>query len=206
MSGGAGFGGMAGDAGTGGNAGASGQAGAAGALVTSSIVSGSDDVNEDGPDFAASQASVWFGTGDSPDQGYTGLRFASVPIPAGVTVLDAWLELYAPSNQPQPIEVLLGVESNANCKVFSTGQPPSGRDLTAAVPASASEPWDAQAYNRFGDLSAPVQEVVNLPSWSEGSPMCVVVQGQGPALTTRFTTSYDGDSALAPRLHIRYVP
>jgi len=51
------------------------------------------------------------------------------------------------------------------------------------------------------DLSGIVQEVIDLPGWSSGNSMVVVIEGFGE----RTVESYDGESENAPLLVVTYV-
>ncbi len=52
------------------------------------------------------------------------------------------------------------------------------------------------------DLSPIVHEIVNREGWSSGNALAFVITGTG----RRTADAYDGDPALAPRLHITYRP
>lgn len=215
--GGTGAGGIAGSGGSGGagaggggaggaaGGGAGGAAGAAGAAVSTTIIAGVDDVNEDVNGFEAGATTVWIGTTD-PIKSLTGLRFREVKVPAGATLIDAQLEFYDATGQSQSLDISIAAEADLNCKQFSGGQPPSGRELTSSVAFVSSSPWSAGIYNSVGSVKKPLEEVFGQTGWVSGNSVCMILKGKGTPSSFRYAVSYEGSAAQAPRLVIHYVP
>jgi hypothetical protein len=193
----------------GGSAGSGGTSGAAGAPGEAVLVVGTglDDVNEDGTTFSASGLTVWLGTGDTATASFTGLQFKGVPVPAGVTILEARLEFFDTEGQSEQIDVVLAADADPNCRSFNPGQRPSGRALTSATVTHVSKaPWVKDQYNAVEDLVQVVQEVVSLPGWAPGNSLCIIGQGNSETKSRRLGVAFEAGPARAPRLILRYEP
>jgi hypothetical protein len=212
--GGTGAGGIAGSGGSGGagaggggaaGAGAAGAAGAAGTPVTTTLSDGIDDVNEDSTGYHPDSPTVWIGTADDSTKSVTGLRFRGVEVPAGATVDDAWIELFDMTGQSQSLNISMAAELDASCKPYNSGQPPSKRNnLTTSKDFTSSAAWQADTYNRVGSVKEPLQEVISLPGWSSGNPVCLIIRGKGIPFSMRYGVSYEGSTTEAPVLVVRY--
>lgn len=70
---------------------------------------------------------------------------------------------------------------------------------------TASVPWNtvgsAELDQQIPDLSWVIQEIVNLPDWTAGNPLAVIIDGAAK----RVAESFNGVSSAGPPLHITYV-
>jgi hypothetical protein len=114
----------------------------------------------------------------------SGFRFASVPIPQGAVITQAYIR-FTVDNQihgipdTEAINVIFQGELLANSATFSTTNPPSSRSpLTQAVSWSigANDPWDAYETRNTPDIKSIVQAIVNLPDWDSGDPLTLIVR------------------------------
>jgi PKD repeat protein len=171
--------------------------------ITPQVNSSSDDVNENGSSFQATNPTVWVGTNPS----YTGLRFNNLGIPAGATISEAHLEFYVQNGQWIIVDVLIAAEAADNSMTFSSASRPSSRPLTTnRIEHHSNVSWPTNTWNILtGNLSGVVQEVVSRPGWQSGNSLSIIVKGIGSPFGRKFVTSYDGNPAFAPRLVIQYT-
>ena len=132
-----------------------------------------------------------------------GLRFAYATIPQGAFIVEAHLEFTADETGSAPTSLVFHGEASDDAVPFS----PSATSITGRPTTTISVNWDdVPAWDTVGgthvspDLSPIVYEIVHREGWSAGNAMAFVVTGTG----RRTADAYDGDPALAPRLHITY--
>ncbi|HEX7003942.1 MAG TPA: hypothetical protein VF168_07130 [Trueperaceae bacterium] len=147
-----------------------------------------------------------------PSHGTTqdvGLRFTGVSIPAGATVESAFIVFTADADDPgndSPVTVTIHGEADANASSFANdpdGAPSgdiSGRATTSAqVDWQINEAWAAGAEVQSADVSAIVQEIVDMEGWAAGNAMAFIITG---ADSTNYRTAQSFDGGAAPVLHI----
>jgi hypothetical protein len=167
----------------------------------------SDDVNEDGGNFRVYYPLVWVGTGANVAQSFTGLRFNNLPMPNKATITEAYLEVYSPSYSWIRIDLLIAADASGDSPPFRWVSRPSLRWLTMQkVEHHSNRAWSAGSWNRLGNVTAIVQEVVNRPDWQTGHSLSLILKGIGKQWGRKFVASYEGDPMHAARLVIRYVP
>lgn len=113
-----------------------------------------------------------------------GLRFASVPLPAGALVTSAHIQFTADETGSDATSLEIAAEAADNAAGFLTNR----YDLTrrALLPSRivwTPPPWPVAGENgpaqRTPSLVALVQEIVNRPGWMPGNAMAFLVSGQG---------------------------
>lgn len=131
-----------------------------------------------------------------------GLRFASVPVPAGVSITDAHIEFVVDEATSGATSLTIHGQAADNPGTYSL----TAYDLTNRPNTSAAVAWpNVPAWNTIGqiqqtpNLAAIVQELVNRPGWSSGNAMAFVIQGTG----TRTAEAFEGTTA--PRLIIDFA-
>jgi hypothetical protein len=173
--------------------------------LTVSVNSASDDVNEDGANYSGT-GQIWFGTGEFPTSSFTGLRFNNVSIPKGATILSAHLELYTPQSSWMTIDLRIAGQAADNAAAFSSSSKPSSRPLTTAfINHSSNVNWPTKTWISLDEMKPVIQEIISRPGWKSGNSLAVIVKGttNGP-WGRKYTQSYDGGAAFAPRLVITY--
>ncbi|MEO8609209.1 MAG: choice-of-anchor Q domain-containing protein [Chloroflexota bacterium] len=174
--------------------------------VTDQVAKSSDDVNEDGSTYDATNPLLWFGTGQSTSKSYLGLRFTNLEIPKGATITEAHIEVYTASAQWINMRILIGADAVDNSATFTSATRPSTRTFsTARVDYRSNTPWMGGTWNDIGDVKAVIQEIVNRTGWQSGNSLAILIKGLGAQWGRKFVTSYDGDPAHAPRLVISYA-
>jgi hypothetical protein len=139
-----------------------------------------------------------------------GLRFTDVQVPAGVEIVEAWIEFEADATDSAPTVLTLRGEAAADATPFSTAP----NDLSARPTTAAATSWDVGPWldettgpeTRSPSLAAIVQEVVDQPSWARGNSLAILITHDGAGTSDRVAESFDGYGPAAALLHVEYVP
>lgn len=175
------------------------------ATATFVISAGADDVNEDGSSFVPGDGQVWLGSGQDPDSSYTGLRFASVSIPAGATVTSARLEFVPTTTQWSQLSFEIAAEASTSSAPLTSAARPSQRSLLPPrIDHESNAQWLAGSRFALEDVSALVQAVVAQPGWTAGRPMTLILRGTGSAWARKQVASAEAGAATAPRLVVTF--
>jgi peptidoglycan/xylan/chitin deacetylase (PgdA/CDA1 family) len=134
-----------------------------------------------------------------------GLRFAGVSIPAGATIINAWVQFKVDEAGTAGCVLAVHGHDTDNAASFDASNGNiSARPLTAASTVWAPDGWPAvgaaAVSQRTTDISDVVQEIVDRPGWSSGNAMALVLTGSGK----RVAESFDGEPNGAPLLHIEF--
>jgi len=174
--------------------------------ITVQVSVSSDDANQDGTTLSLTSPTIWVGNGSSTASSYTGLRFNSLPIPQGAAITSAHLEVFSSQSQWLSISLSIAAEAAGNSPTFSTGNLPSQRILTTQQVAHTSNTqWLSSTWYSLNEMKLVIQEVVNRADWQSGNSLAVILKGTGGSWGRKFTGSYDGSIANAPKLVISYV-
>lgn len=127
-------------------------------------------------------------------------RFVDVTIPKGAKITAAYMSFNVTDIYGTPPECALLFEKAANPSAVSSTSDGENRAITTNyIGYAASEVgWQDTA-----DISAIIQELVDAYDYSAGSAM-QMFYGGAPGTNYGLVTSYDGNSSLAPKLHIEY--
>ncbi|NNL91321.1 MAG: hypothetical protein HKO66_03715 [Saprospiraceae bacterium] len=169
--------------------------------VTFSVVSSTDDAYEkDNGDMKLSDNDLELG-----EEGYIGLRFQNVTVPAGATVVAAHIEFTADGNEDKnPSSVLISGELEAYATSFlSSDYNISGRALTTNSESWVYGDWDNDSNYSSPDISNMIQEIIDLNLWSLGNQMAFVLKATGSK--KRKAYSSDKYPSKAPKLVITYT-
>jgi hypothetical protein len=139
------------------------------------------------------------------DDQEVGMRFTGVDIPAGATILEAWLQFQADETGAGAISLTLQGEAVDDAATFTTRNANvSSRPRTAAASVWSPPAWPAKYVQgpdqRTSDIAAVIQEIVDRPGWSSGNALAILVTGTG----TRTAESFDRNPSAAPLLHVLY--
>ncbi len=142
-------------------------------------------------------------TTDGTTQQVVGMRFAPVGLPAGATIVNAYVQFEVDEVSTATTTLTIGGEASDNPGTFQgTAFYISSRPRTAATVAWTPPAWPtiqlAGADQRTPDLRGVVQELVDRPGWRAGNAIVILVRGSG----RRTAEAFDGTSA--PRLHVEY--
>ena len=139
-----------------------------------------------------------------------GLRFRDVPISQGATIERAYLQFQVDEATSGPAALLIEGEAVGDSLPLTTTQGDiSGRLRTAAWAGWSPADWptigERDARQRSSDLTAVVQEIVDLPDWGAGSALTLILGALDEA-TDRVAEAWDGSTPGAPALHVEYTP
>jgi len=133
-----------------------------------------------------------------------GIRFQNITIPPGSTITNAYIQFRARYSDNAATNLIIRGEAVNNPPTFAL----SGYEITNRMAGStaASVPWNpprwwANTSYQTSDITDIVQELVDMPGWSNGNPMVFFIDGAG----SRRAYSLDYSSWRAPRLHIEYT-
>ncbi|MBN1673930.1 MAG: lamin tail domain-containing protein, partial [Kiritimatiellae bacterium] len=134
-----------------------------------------------------------------------GLRFRDVGIPQGASILEAYVQFKVDEVSSEGTALTIRGQAADSAATFTT----AAGDIGARPTTTASVAWSPAAWSSVGaagsaqrtpDLAAVVQEIVGRAGWSSGNALALLISGSGK----RVAEAYDGDSAGAPLLHVRY--
>jgi K319-like protein len=133
-----------------------------------------------------------------------GLRFASIAIPRGSTIIRAYVQFRVDKTTSTATTLSIRGEANDNAATFTTATANvSSRPRTAATVAWSPPAWTtvgaAGSAQRTADLSPVIQTIVNRAGWSEGHALALIITGQGK----RVADSFEG--GFAPILHVEFA-
>lgn len=135
-----------------------------------------------------------------------GLRFQNVTIPAGATIITAYVQFTVDEQSTAATSLVIEGQATLNPTTFSA----SSRDVSNRPRTNAAVAWIPVAWATVGEaaeaqrtpnLAAIVQELVNQPGWSSGQALVLLITGTGE----RVAEAYDGEVAKAPLLHVEYA-
>jgi hypothetical protein len=136
-----------------------------------------------------------------------GLRFQNVDLPPSATVTNVYVQFTTDATRSLTVNALIVAgERTANAAPFTTAiNNVSARVRTNATAAWSPPLWtiidEAGPGQRTPDLSAVVQEIIDLPGWQSGNAIAVIVTGEG----RREAYAFEGDPARAPVLYVEYL-
>ncbi len=141
--------------------------------------------------------------GDSPGPQTVGLRFTGVGVPAGATIVDAYVQFQADEVSTGLASMVIQGQAADNPGTFTSAKfDVSSRPRTGASVNWVAAPWNVKnergPAQRTPDLSNIIDEIVGRPGWQAGQALVVIFTGTG----TRTAEAVEG--ARAPVLHIEY--
>lgn len=141
----------------------------------------------------------------------SGIRFRNVTVPQGATIISAYLRLRANLDADlDDANVIIYGELNATPAAFSTWADFDGRTKTNvlnAVQWTAIEHMTQGDYYNSPDISAVIQEIVDLGGWASGNNLAILIYDDGSTAAPaaeRYTGSFDDATYGPPYLYITY--
>lgn len=174
-------------------------------IISSTINSGSDDIEEyqsNGYMYLTSTDLEIVQDGSTLQK--VGLRFNGINVPQGSTIEYAYIQFTADEDDSAATNLDVHAEDADNAAAFSTTYYDlSNRTTTNAMVNWVPSTWtkgDAGSAQQTPDLSTVVQEVVNRAGWASGNSMAMIISGSG----IREAESYEGLASGAAKLFIEY--
>jgi hypothetical protein len=132
-----------------------------------------------------------------------GLRFTGVALPAGATMINAYVQFQARASQSVATNLLIQGEASDNAATFLA----SAGNITARQRTAASVQWlppkwvkgQAGSAQQTPSLTAILQEIFARPGWVPGNAVVFIISGTGKRVARSFE---DGG---APVLNIEYI-
>ena len=134
-----------------------------------------------------------------------GIRFPSLSVPSGATVVRAWLQFTTDEVTTATTTLTIAAQAADNPATFvSTSRNVSSRTRTTATVGWSPAAWPTAGQRgtaqQSPDLSAPLQQVFSRTGWASGNAVVLLITGTG----TRTATAFDKSAANAPVLHVEY--
>ncbi len=132
-----------------------------------------------------------------------GMRFTNVTVPAGATILNAYVQFQVDEVSTDATSLTIRGQAANNPGTFTTtSQNVSSRPSTVASVGWVPPSWPTVGARgpdqRTPSLVSIVQEIVNRSGWGSGNAMVVIVTGTGRR------TAEARDGTFAPILHVEY--
>lgn len=139
----------------------------------------------------------------SSNQQVVGMRFQNVDVPAGATILSAYLEFETDETSSTATALTFYGQAADDPLTFEAVT----NNILTRPKTTASVDWSPEAWNTVSEkhqtpnIASIVQEIVNRGGWASGNSMVFIVEGSG----TRVAKSYDGEAGNAPLLVIEWT-
>ncbi|MFN8383986.1 MAG: spherulation-specific family 4 protein [Anaerolineales bacterium] len=168
------------------------------------VTSGNNDAEEDSSGGMYIDSSDLELVNDGNNQ-VVGMRFLTVNIPKGATIINAYLQFKVDESSSTATSLSVQGEASANGAVFTS----STRNISSRVKTANSVSWSPPSWPTVGaagpdqrtlNLTSIVQEIINQTNWASGNSMVIIISGTGK----RVAEAYEVDPAGAPLLHIEY--
>jgi hypothetical protein len=140
--------------------------------------------------------------------GTVGLRFPGVPVPNGVTIVNAWVQFEANEVRTGAVTVKIEGQAVDNAPAFTA----QAFSISSRPRTSASASWSPPDWTiigeqgtgqRTGTITPVIQEIVDRPGWTSGNALVLILTGLDTP--NRIAAAYEGRPAGAALLHIDYT-
>jgi len=179
---------------------------ATGVIVTEArATAGSDDAEERASGSVSLSSSDLELVVDGSSTQTVGLRFPSLSVPSGATVVRAWIQFTTDEVKTGATSLTIAAQAADNPTTFVN----SSRNVSSRPRTTATVAWSPPGWFTVGqqgtaqqtpDLSAPLQQVFSRAGWAAGNAVVLVLTGTG----TRTAEAFDRSAANAPVLHVEY--
>jgi secreted PhoX family phosphatase len=185
------------------------------------VLSSNDDAEQDATngtmDLTSSDLEL---TADGSSNQIIATRFDAVSIPAGSTILDAYVQFAVDEvNTNAQVDVMIAFEDAADAAgISSVANDLGSRNYTDSVLWTSIPAWaavnDAGSAQRTPNLSSLVQQIVNKQNWVSGNamlmgmidPALMGIVGYTGNTSKRVARSQDNGANLPPQLVVTYIP
>lgn len=168
---------------------------------------GDDDAFESGSDASFSSTAVNINRSDNTLAFLSGLggdRFQTVAIGNADTIDTAKLTVDIITTSDDDASVTIEGEDVDDAVSFVTNADVFNRVRTTAAVTWQSDGLGAGTEDS-PEIKAVIQEIVNRGGWATGQDMCIITVPLATASKVFKTTSYEGDTALATKLHVEFT-
>ncbi len=136
-----------------------------------------------------------------------GMRFQNLAIPQGSTITSAYIQFEVDEVRDGITNLTIWGQNHENPTTFSN----SNNNISSRDKTTASVSWDnvpewgilheVGVAQQSPDLSAIIQEIVDLEDWSSGNAIVFIVEGSGERVAEARKSGYD----KAPILHVEFT-
>jgi hypothetical protein len=135
-----------------------------------------------------------------------GIRFRTVQIPPGSTILAAHVQFEVDETGSVATSLAIRGLAADNALPFTT----AARDISSRPRTSASVPWTPPGWPTIGTAGAArmtpslvpiIQEIINRSGWASNNAVGFVITGSGK----RVARAFEGSTAGAPLLHVHFL-
>ena len=148
--------------------------------INKQISLGTDDCFEQddtgfNPNFATNK--IGYASGSIYD---VGLRWQSLNIPQGATIISAKLSLYLVTDVGTLVANIIGIDED-NTVTWAADDRPSQRTKTTATITANKVNWDNWTVDSWIDIDITnvVKEIIDRGGWSANNDLAVVIEGSG---------------------------
>jgi uncharacterized protein YjiK len=141
----------------------------------------------------------------NPNAG-VGLRFGSIPVPEGATVVNAYVTFRTDeADSVATVLLIRGEASNDSERFLEQKYNLTSRPLTFAAVSWEPEPWfvvgEAGVKQRTPNLANVIQEIVDRDGWTRDNSLALIISGAGQRVATAFATT----PTNAATLHLEWT-
>lgn len=138
-------------------------------------------------------------------QSISGVRFQSVNVPKGATILAAHITLRTWNAQTGDIDDLyIYGEDVDDAAAYSTVGDFNARDRTTEKVLWSPTSWVLDTDYDTPDIKAIVQEIIDREGWAANQAMAFFLQHEGATEDYRTAKSYEDNTTYCARLYIEY--
>lgn len=171
--------------------------------ITARINSSSDDAEETGSGTVKLRSRDLELVENSGSQQTVGLRFTNLDLPAGATILNAYIQFVVEESSDRPTTLTIKAEATDDAAPLTPAR--NGLSTlgvtTAGVTWSDLPAWTKNEQQWTPNLAAVIQEIVDRSGWTTGNDLRLIITGSG----LRSAWSYDGMPGAAPMLYVEYT-
>lgn len=175
------------------------------AISEEQVGASTDDARDNGSTCNTSDSTITLSTAAGTSN--CGMRFTTVPLPAGCTIDSASISVYLWfSNTYDDPNLDIYCEDADSAATFGTSSPnrPMDRAKTTAYTLWRADNLGAAGWKVSPDISDPVQEVIDRASWASGNALAVITDDLGTYSFTVRTYDFSGNTSGA-KLNATYT-
>lgn len=155
-------------------------------------------------DSTAGNACAKTGNSGTTSRYWGGLRFNSVTIPQGTTILSATVEFYVTSTTYDDPKFNIHGQAADNAGTFTA----TAHDIDTRSRTTSYTTWSADGIGTGWitgpDITAAIQEIVNRGGWASGNSLVLILKPYDAATKEFRWKSYDSGDGAAAKLHVKY--
>lgn len=165
-----------------------------------------DDVYVDRTALTLFQAShLVMGKTAVPHTDGAGIRFIGVGIPSGVTIISAFIDFMAQSNQVGvTCNLIIKGENSSAPAIFTNFANYTGRALLGTTVAWNAVPaWTINLHYQTPDISPIIQAIIGIGGWASGHNLVLFVEDNGSSNGAQRVAT-DSDDFTPPTLYVTW--